>query len=48
MGVPLVRAVVRGSKGWADAATPAISLVGGGSAGAAGGDEGGHMRGHIG
>ena len=48
IGVPLVRAVVRGSKGWADAATPAISLVGGGSGGAAGDDEGGHMRGHIG
>ena len=47
-GVPLVRAVVRGSKGWADAATPAISLVGGGSAGASGGDDGGHMGGHIG
>ena len=47
-GVPLVRAVVRGSEGWADAATPAISLVGGGSAGAGGGDDGGHVRGHIG
>jgi len=47
-GVPLVRAVVRGSKGWADAATPAISLVGGGSGGPAGGDEGGHTPGHIG
>ena len=46
-GVPLVRAVVRGGKGWADAATPAISLVGGGSAGSSGG-ESGHERGHIG
>ena len=35
-GIPLVRAVVRGAKGWADAATPAISLVGGGAAGSAG------------
>ena len=39
--------VVRGTKGWADAATPAISLVGGGSAGSSGGG-GGHRRGHIG
>jgi plastocyanin len=46
-GVPLVRAVVRGAKGWADAATPAISLVGGGAAGSSG-DEGVHGRGHIG
>lgn len=47
-GVALVRAVVRGSKGWVDAATPAISLVGGGSGGSSGGDDGGHSRGHIG
>jgi plastocyanin len=45
-GIPLVRAVVRGAKGWADAATPAISMVGGGAAGSSGGD--GHARGHIG
>ena len=47
VGVPLVRAVVRGSKGWADTATPAISLVGGGSTSASPG-EGGHGPGHIG
>ena len=41
-----VRAVVRGTKGWADAASPGLSLTGGGSSGAAGG--GGHARGHIG
>jgi plastocyanin len=46
MGVALVRTVVRGAKGWADVATPAISLVGGGSAGSSGGE--GHARGHIG
>ncbi len=41
-----VRAVVRGTKGWADAASPGLTLTGGGSSGAAGG--GGHARGHIG
>jgi plastocyanin len=55
-GVERVRALVRGTKGWADAATPGISLVGhgpagssgGGSAGSSGGGAGGHSRGHIG
>ena len=45
-GVPLVRAAVRGAKGWADTATPAISLVYGGAAGSSGGED--HERGHIG
>ena len=41
-----VRAVVRGTKGWADAASPGLSLTGGSPSGAPGG--GGHARGHIG
>ena len=45
-GLERVRAVVRGTKGWEDAASPGISLVGGGSSGAAAG--GRHPRGHIG
>lgn len=48
-GVERIRALVRGTKGWADAATPGISLAGGGSpASSGGGDGGGHSRGHIG
>lgn len=46
-GVERVRAVVRGTKGWADAASPGVSRVGGGAtSGATGG--GGHSRSHIG
>jgi plastocyanin len=51
VGVERVRALVRGTKGWADAATPGISLARGGSAGSSGdgdGGGGGHSRGHIG
>jgi plastocyanin len=48
-GVERVRALVLGTKGWADAATPGISLAGGGLAeSTGGGDGGGHSRGHIG
>ena len=44
-GMERVRALVRGTKGWADAASPAM-LPGGGSA--SGGAGGSHSRGHIG
>lgn len=46
-GLQRVRAVVRGTKGWHDAASPGISLTGGASSGATDGGAA-HPRGHIG